>query len=167
MSLPRRNRVADAAVGIDSLTKRFPVLAAAVALGAHVAWDRGLLAVLVLFLIMLAYIPFAILIASLVIAFRTTGSLSRIVVTLSSLLGGVYYPTTVIPSWLHDVSGLVPLTYGLRALRRSVLDRAPLDAIASDLGILSAFAVVLLGSSLVVFAGALRYARRAGTLAQY
>jgi len=123
MSLPRRNRVADAAVGIDSLTKRFPVLAAAVALGAHVAWDRGLL--------------------------------------------GVYYPTTVIPSWLHDVSGLVRLTYGLRALRRSVLDRAPLDAIASDLGILSAFAVVLLGSSLVVFAGALRYARRAGTLAQY
>ena len=36
----------------------------------------------------------------------------------STLLGGVYYPTTVIPSWLASASEFVPLGYGLRALRQ-------------------------------------------------
>jgi len=143
------------------------ILVAAWVLGAHVVWARGFAALGVLMLIALAYLPFAILSASLILAFRTAGPLPTAVLTLSGLLGGVYYPTQVIPSWLHHASAFVPLTYGLRALRRTLLDRAAFDALAPDLVMLAGFTVVLLGASLVLFSWALRHARRAGTLAQY
>ena len=142
-------------------------LGAAWVLGAHVAWDRGLPALGIVALIVLAHLPFAILTASLVLAFKTAGPFSRGVLTVSAFLGGVYYPTQVIPSWLHDLSAFLPLTYGLRALRRTLLDRASLGAVASDVAVLAGFAVVLLAASLAAFSWALRYARRAGTLAQY
>jgi len=143
------------------------MLVAAWILGAHVIWARGLPALGILLLIALAYVPFAILSASLILAFKTAGPFATVVLTLSALLGGVYYPTQVIPSWLHHVSAFVPLTYGLRALRRTLLDGAPFGALAPDLAILAAFTVGLLLVSLIVFSQALRYARRAGTLAQY
>ena len=87
--------------------------------------------------------------------------------TVSGLLGGVYYPTHVIPSWLQSVSEVVPLTYGLRALRAVVLEGGPVGASASDLAILAGFALLLLASSLYVFTLAVRHAKASGTLAQY
>ncbi|CAN5538273.1 hypothetical protein BH24GEM3_BH24GEM3_07850 [soil metagenome] len=136
-------------------------------LGAEYAWDRVLSAVGILMLIVLSYLPFGLLTAAMVLAFRTTGPLPRLVLLLSGLLGGVYYPTTVIPSWLQYVSDAIPLTYGLRALRQVFLEGTPLAAVTADLAILAAFTVVLLAVSVWAFSSALQYARRTGTLAQY
>lgn len=136
-------------------------------LGAHVVWMRGLEAIGVLVLIVLAYLPLGVFAAALVLAFRTTGPYPSAVIGISALMGGVYYPTTVIPSWLERVSVFVPLTYGLRSLRRALLDGAPLAASARDLAVLVGFAIVLSIASLAAFSAALRYAKRAGTLAQY
>lgn len=137
------------------------------ALGAEYAWLRLPGALLVLGLLVLAHLPFGILAAASYLAFRTTGPLPKIIVALSGLLGGVYYPTHVIPSWIEHVSAALPMTYGLRALRRVVLEGMPLGAVAGDVGILAAFAAVLLAASLAVFLAALRYGRRAGSLAHY
>jgi ABC-2 type transport system permease protein len=86
---------------------------------------------------------------------------------LSGLLGGVYYPTKVIPSWIQDVSEAVPLTYGLRALRQTLLEGMPLPAVARDVTILVGFVVVLSALGVWAFARALRYAKQAGNLSQY
>lgn len=137
------------------------------ALGAQIAWDHALMAAIILLLIIFAHIPVGILSAALFLAFRTAGPLPQGVLTLSVLLGGVYYPTHVIPSWLESVSGLMPLTYGLRALRRVLLEGMSLPAVATDLAVLTAFAVVLFAGSSLIFAFALNYARRTGSLAQY
>ncbi len=136
-------------------------------LGAHIVWTQGLTAIGVLALIVMAYLPLGVFAAALVMAFRTTGPYPSAVIGLSALMGGVYYPTTVIPSWLERVSVFVPLTYGLRSLRRALLDGAPLAASARDLAVLAGFAIVLSIASLAAFSAALRYARHAGTLAQY
>src|SRR5262245_12186173 len=139
----------------------------ATAFGAHFVWSGLPAALLALLLIILVYLPFGIIAAALVLAFRTTGPFPAAVTTFSGLLGGVYYPTHVIPSWLAGLSGLVPLTYGLRAVRRSLLDGAPFSASVSDLLLLLTASAVMLAISLSVFAAALRYAKRMGTLAQY
>jgi hypothetical protein len=55
----------------------------------------------------------------------------------------------------------------LKALRRSLLDGAPLSASVPDLTVLLAMTAVGFAVSLVAFSWALRYAKRAGTLAQY
>lgn len=150
-----------------TLVRAMVLVLAAAALGAYFAWDRTLVALAVVGLIVLSYIPFGLMGGALVLAFRTSGPLGRAVLTISALLGGVYYPAQVVPSWLQYVSDLIPLTYGLRALRRIILEDMPLSAVAADLGILAAATVALLTVGGFAFAGALAYARRSGTLAQY
>jgi ABC-2 type transport system permease protein len=143
------------------------LLGAAMAFGAEFAWGRSLAAVLIMSLIVCAYLPFGLLAASSALAFRTVGPMPHLILTASVLLGGVYFPTHVIPSWIERLSDLIPLTYGLRALRQSFLEGVPLSGVAADVGILLAFTVGLTILSLFTFSRALRYARRTGSLAQY
>lgn len=148
-------------------TRTAVVLIAAWALGAHVAWGKLVPAAIVLLLISATYLSFGVLAAALVLAFRTAGPLPRGVLYVSILLGGVYYPTKVIPSWIESIADWIPLTYGLRALRRLLLDGAAFSTVLPDVLTLSAFGLALSAASVAAFAVALRYAKRSGTLAQY
>lgn len=136
-------------------------------LGAAILWSQAGAALLILGLIVLAYLPFGLIGAAMVLAFRTAGPLPQAVIALSALLGGVYYPTQVIPSWLETVSRFVPLTYGLRALRGTLLEGMSLAAVGPDLGVLCGFIVLLTATGWISFQVALQYARRTGTLSQY
>ena len=138
-------------------------------LGASISWSQLPAATLVLLLIVVSYIPVGLVAAALYLAFRTSGPLGTAVLILSSLLGGVYYPTRVIPSWLEHVSGAIPLTYGLRALRRVLLNGASISdgAVASDVGVLIAMTFVMFVVAAWLFSAAMRYARRTGSLSYY
>lgn len=136
-------------------------------LGAEYVWSQIPGAVLVLGMIVLAHLPFGIVAAASYLVFRTSGPLPKGVIALSGLLGGVYYPTHVIPSWIEHLSAAFPLTYGLRALRLTLLEGQAFRTVMGDLLILTLFTVALLAGSLTIFAAALRYGRRNGSLAQY
>lgn len=136
-------------------------------LGVRVDWGNVLLASGIVAMIVLAYLPVGLAAAALILAFRTTGPLPQGVLIASGMLGGVYYPTHVIPASIEGLSYVIPLTYGLRALRRTLLDGAPFSAVASDVAILGTFILVLSVAGAGAFALAMRYARRTGTLAQY
>ncbi len=136
-------------------------------LGAQVEWARVFPALLILVLIVLSYVPFGLLAAALIVAFRTDLELRRGVLLISTLLGGVYYPTQIIPSWIQTISGFVPLTYGLRSLRRVLLEGVPIWHTAADLGVLVGMTAVLALLGVMALATAFQYARRTGTLAQY
>jgi ABC-2 type transport system permease protein len=147
---------------------RAAVLATAgIALGAWLEPAALLPALGVMALIVAAHLPFGLLAAALVLAFRTPGPLPRVAIAASVLLGGAYYPTEVIPDALRVASAAMPLTYGLRALRGLLLEGASPAAVAPDVAVLAVFAAGLLAVGALVFAAALRYARGAGTLAQY
>ena len=62
---------------------------------------------------------------------------------------------------------VVPLTYGLRAVRQLAIDGAPLRAVLPDVGVLAVFCVVLLSLGSLAMTYALRRARAEGTLSQY
>ncbi len=143
------------------------MLLAGAVFDAHIVWSSVPAGILVVVLIVLAHLPFGIFGAAMILAFRTAGPLAQGVLFLSGALGGVYYSVASIPSWLQSVSALIPLTYGLRALRKILLLGEPLSAVRSDLGILAVFMVVLLLGSVAAFLIAFRYARKVGTLAQY
>ncbi|HEY7860158.1 MAG: ABC transporter permease [Gemmatimonadales bacterium] len=144
-------------------------LAFALALGLHLSFSAMLSGILILLLIVLAHVPFALLAASLVLAFRTTASIPSAVMIASGLLGGVYWSMSakVIPAWVQALSNYVPLAPGLRALRRTLLDGASLSAVMPDVLLLIGFVVLLNAIGGLAFVEALRYARRSGTLAQY
>lgn len=143
------------------------MLAAGWVLGANLVVGQVGAAVVILALVAATHLPFGIVAAALVLAFRTAGPFPKAVLFVSALLGGVYYPTEVVPSWLEHVSGFLPLTYGLRALRRVLLEGETLFAVADDLGSLALAGSVLLVLTGMTFLWSLRYARRKGTLAQY
>jgi ABC-2 type transport system permease protein len=152
---------------IWAVLKSLVLLLAGGALGLRIVAAGVPTSLLILGLLTLSYTAIGIMGAVLVLLFRTTGPLLNAVIGISMLLGGVYYPTHVIPSWIEHVSAVVPLTYGLRALRRTLLDGLPLRAVASDVLALALLTTVLLIVSLRLFAWALRHARQTGTLAQY
>ena len=143
------------------------LLIAAWALGAQLVWSALLVSAGILALLVVAYTAIGVIAASLVVAFKTTGPLPALILGFSALLGGVYYPTSSIPGWLQPVAQWVPLTYGLRPLRQTLLQGASVQAIGADVAILAAFTVGLIAVSIAAFSAALQYAKKRGTLAQY
>lgn len=135
--------------------------------GGQIAFGSIPLAALILALTILAHVPVGLVAASMILVFRTSGPLIPAFLSATSLLGGVYYSTTVIPEIVRRLADFVPLTYGLRAFRRTLLSGEPLAAVIGDVSALAAIALVFLTLGSLLFAWSLRYARRAGSLAQY
>lgn len=152
-----------------SAVKAILFLLLAMILGLHISIGASFVGILILIMIVLAHVPFALMAASLVLAFRTTGQIPSVVMIASGLLGGVYWSMTakIIPPWVHALGNWVPLAPGLRALRQTLLNGASLASVMPDLTLLMGFIVMLNAIGFLMFVEALRYARRTGTLAQY
>lgn len=91
------------------------------------------------------------------------------------LVSGIYYPISVLPSWLQPLAYLSPATYALEACRKLMgignpastkdhLVGAPLSAVLPELGILFLMGVVLIPMGLWVFNQAEMWAKRTGKL---
>ncbi len=150
-----------------TLVRALVLLIAGSLLGAQVVWSNLGLALVLLGLIVVSYSAIGMLSGALVVAFRTSGPLPGAVLLVSGLLGGVYYPTSVLPSWIKEAASLVPLAPGLKALRRVLLEGASLGDVGVELASLGVFASLLTMAGTLAMTIALRYARRAGTLSHY
>jgi ABC-2 type transport system permease protein len=133
-------------------------------LGMHLVGSGAVTAALAVILMMTCHLGLGLAATALVLAFRTAGPIPPAIITASTLLGGVYYSTSVIPSWLQQLSAWVPLTYSLRALRRGLLLGESPMAVATDLGYAALFAVAGLSLGVTALSLALRHARHAGLL---
>lgn len=150
-----------------ALTRLVVMLLAAALMGVtfHLAGTPA--ALLALLCTVAAYFGIALALAAMILVFRTTGPVSSGIVALSALLGGAYYSTTVIPSWIQKLSAIVPLTYGLRAFRQALLSGAPWSETLPDIIMAGAFAAFTLGVGGMLFLMALQHARKEGSLGQY
>ncbi len=81
-----------------------------------------------------------------------------------ALLGGVFFPVTVLPTWLQQIAEWNPITHAIRALQLAIYQGAPITQLARELGILSLFCVVLVPLGLLSWRWALRRARIEGSL---
>lgn len=136
-------------------------------LGAQLVWGNVLPALLILALLVMAHWGIGLIGTALVIAFRTSGPLTTIVTTVSVFFGGVYYPVSSIPSWLGAIAKVTPLAYGLRSLRRVLLQGDGITDVGPDLAILTAMGAATLVVGTVAIRAAIRYGKKAGTLGTY
>lgn len=143
------------------------MVVAGVALGAQLHWSGVPAVLLILALLVLAYGSIGLIGSALLLRYRTTGPLLSGALTLSALLGGVYYPTHVIPSWLQEVSRALPMSYGLRAARQATLLGESFHVYGHDVIILALYVAVLFPIGVLSVAYALRQARHAGNLGHY
>jgi len=56
---------------------------------------------------------------------------------------GVNYPITVLPDWCQTIAKGIPLTYGIDAVRKSLLFNASFESISYDLIVLLFFCAIL------------------------
>ncbi|MEQ1692777.1 MAG: ABC transporter permease, partial [Gemmatimonas sp.] len=150
-----------------ALTRGVIMLLVSALLGADLAFQRLPEILLIVTLLIVAHIGVGLIATAAVVAFRTSFSIPEFVMMASSFLGGVYWPTSAIPSWIRQVSEALPISYGLRALRLTLLEGRPLSAIAGDVSALAGYGSLLMVVGTLALTRALAYARGRGTLSQY
>lgn len=129
--------------------------------------SSGNWAAAVMILSVVVFSGLGILSASFTMIFKRSSPITLFFGGLSWLLGGVFYPVTIMPEWLQLISALLPITYAIEGMRASLLRAAPWSDLWRSLGPLMLFALVVLPLGLVSFHYATRHARITGTLAQY
>jgi len=150
-----------------AFARAFLLMAAGAFLGVDVHWLRLPEALVILVFVVGAYSGIGLIAAAMVVSFRTNAAIPQAVLVLSTLLGGVYFPTSALPPVVSPMAEWLPLTPALRALRQTLLLGYPVSVVAKDLGQLVGLALVCALVGVVVLRAAFGYARRAGSLAQY
>jgi len=135
--------------------------------GVSFAGANILAALLLLVLTVAAYAALGIISASFIIVFKRGDPINWVVSSLSILLGGVFYPITVLPGWMQSLSRLLPITWSLEGIRGALLMGESFSALWEDFLALAIIAAVLIPLSLALFRLAVHYARRTGTLVKY
>ncbi len=134
---------------------------------AHFNW-MGLPAVLgIIVLTIGAFSSLGIFSAAFVMLFKRGDPINWGFNVISWLLGGVYYPVSILPGWLQKTAWFIPMTHTLEALRIILLTEKGLSAIGENLLVLGLWGVIGLPLSLLCFRYALIRARIEGTLGHY
>ncbi len=124
-------------------------------------------AMLALGLTTICFSSLGIIAASFIIVFKRGDPITWLMSNASSLLGGAYFPVSVLPGWLQPLSMLLPTTYALQAMRLALLQGASFSQLSGDLIALAVFALLLLPASLAAFRRAVRQAKIDGSLTHY
>lgn len=103
-------------------------------------------------------------IGGLTVLVKQVSTLTAFVSTGLSVLGGVYFPVSVLPGPLHALAKACPLTWGLDVLRGALLGGSLPTA---ELILLLATAVLAVPISVLIFSRCLLRAKQNGSLAQY
>lgn len=141
----------------------------AVLLGAQFVWGGAPVALLVLLLGMTATLGIGILSASVRVLAKRSDPLLTIYQMAALVLAGVYFPIDALPGFVRVFSWLIPHTYVIGAMRKSLLPETA--ALTIELGpavlALIAFNLVIFPLSLWLFGRSLQFGRKLGVLSGY
>jgi ABC-2 type transport system permease protein len=124
-------------------------------------------AALVLGASVLAFSGLGVLSASYLLIFKRGNPVNWAVLGLSSVVGGMLYPVSVLPVWLQYVARLTPVTYSLEGMRAAILGHASIRELLPSIGGLLLFAAFLLPITFAIFSWALRRTKVTGTLTHF
>jgi ABC-2 type transport system permease protein len=83
---------------------------------------------------------------------------------LMLVVSGVYYPVSVLPTWMEWISKISPATYALRGIRSAILEGKGLTALWGDVWPLIVIGLVSIPLGLEIFRRGERYAKQHGKL---
>jgi ABC-2 type transport system permease protein len=124
-------------------------------------------AAIVLILTIISFGSLGIISASFIMVLKRGDPVNWIFSSVSGLLGGLYYPVSVLPDWLQRFSYLLPVTYALEGMRMAVLKGYSVSELLPNILALTLFSIIMLPLSILVFKYAVRKAKKDGTLTQY
>jgi ABC-2 type transport system permease protein len=119
------------------------------------------------FLTLLPFFGLGLLSASFILVFKQGNPIASLLALSSTLLAGVMYPVTILPSWLKPVSDVLPITHGLEAIRQILLNNAGFTEIDKQLFYLFLLTIFFLATGFGAIYFALKIARKEGSLLHY
>jgi ABC-2 type transport system permease protein len=103
-------------------------------------------------------------VAAVTLVYKRANAFQELITSSIALLGGVYFPVSVLPEPLRIIAELLPITWALATVRLALLNGV-VDL--QQLLILAVTAVLALPTGIWAMNLALRQARRDGSLTQY
>lgn len=135
--------------------------------GLNLHWQTVPLAVPVAVLALLAFLPFGLLFAALTVVFKQGSVGTSWVIALLSIVGGLYFPVSLLPSWVRTGAKIQPFTSATGELRHLLVNSPLAESQAGSLLRMTLFAAVLVPLSTFVLARAIRLGQRRGTIIEY
>jgi len=111
-----------------------------------------------------AIAPIGILAGAAALTIKRGHVLASTAVVLMTIVGGMVFPVTVLPSWLEWIGRFVPLRYAFDGARDAMFVG---DGWGLEVLVLLAIALALWPVALMLFSGALGLARKRATLAEF
>jgi len=153
----------------------YPFAATTLRIAVYLGWSAALFhfplgganwiaVIAVLLATLLAFSGLGIFSAAYLLLFKRGNPAKWFLLGISSVVGGMLFPVSILPGWLQFIAKLNPITYALDAMRGALLDGASLMGIGQPLLVLLLFAAILLPTSVVAFSWALRRTKITGTL---
>jgi ABC-2 type transport system permease protein len=153
----------------------YPFVVTTLRIGVYLGWGAALfgfplgaanwLSVLAMLVaILLAFAGLGIFSSAYLLLFKRGNPGKWFLLGISSVVGGMLFPVSILPDWLQVIAHLNPVTYALDGMRDALLNGAGLYGISRPIVVLLLFAVVLLPTSVLAFSWALRRTKITGTL---
>jgi ABC-2 type transport system permease protein len=143
------------------------LLLAILVFGLPVEWPSAVLALPAALLGMLAFLPFAILIAAAVVVLKQAMGASSFLIAGISVVAGLYFPVALLPGWIEWASEVQPFTPAVDLLRHLLVGTELEGSAWTDVAKLTVFAAALIPVSVWVLDRALRVGRRRATITEY
>ncbi len=135
--------------------------------GLHLHWATVPLSIPTMLLVLLAFLPFGLLFAALTVVIKQGNVGTNWVIALLSIVGGLYFPVTLLPHWVQTLAKLQPFTAATNLLRHLLVNSPLSESPQASLLKLAGFAAVLLPLSVFVLARAVEFGQRRGTIIEY
>lgn len=135
--------------------------------GLQLHWATVPLAIPAMGLALLAFMPFGLFFAAITVSTKQGSVGTSWVIALISIVGGLYFPVTLLPEWVQTVSKLQPFTPATQMLRHLLVGGAQTVSTGSAVAKLLLFAAVLLPVSVLALHHAIRLGQRRGTIIEY
>ncbi len=135
--------------------------------GLHLHWSTVPVALPVMILVLFAFLPFGVLFAALTVVIKQGNVGTSWVVAMLSIVGGLYFPVSLLPGWLQTIAKLQPFTAATDLLRHLLVDSSLGETPETALLKLVGFAAVLMPVSLFALGCAIRFGQRRGTIIEY
>jgi ABC-2 type transport system permease protein len=135
--------------------------------GLQLHWSTVPLSIPVMALALLAFLPFGVLFAALTVVVKQGSIGTSWVIALLSIVGGLYFPVSLLPHWVQTAAKLQPFTAATDVLRHLLVGSSLGGSPGTSALKLAGFAALLLPLSLFALAGAIRFGQRRGTIIEY
>jgi ABC-2 type transport system permease protein len=145
----------------------FTLVAAWAGFGLELHWSTVPLAIPAMLLALLAFLPFGLAFAALTVVMKQGNVGTSWVIALISIVGGLYFPITLLPGWAQTTAKLQPFTPSTEMLRHLLVNSPQTSPALETVAKVALFAAVLLPVSIWALNRAIQVGQRRGTIVEY